>query len=121
MHKLSMFLIGCLLQGCSVASTYTGFIFGGEDLANATKRVCGGGAGSILAVPAFIGGTIAGPFVGLFWGLRGDFYILSNIDSLFSPYPHLDIHADSFTLVQRPFSGPSRIENDLFSESKNGN
>lgn len=116
MRKLSMFLIGCLLQGCSVASTYTGFIFGGEDLANTTKRACGEHVGNILAIPAFIGGTIAGPFVGLFWGLRGDFYILSNIETLFSPHPYLDIHSDSFALVQRPFSGPSRIENDLFSE-----
>ena len=99
------------MQGCTITSTYSGLIFGGQDLANTTKQNFDGVAGSILAIPAFICGTVTGPIIGMFWGICGDIYILRNIDSLVSPHPHLAIHNDSFILAERPFTGVSKIEN----------
>lgn len=84
---------------------------GGEDLAHATERSFAGEGkiGSILAIPAFFGGTIAGPFVAFYWGLAGDLHIITTLVATL-PNGYLDIPEDNFTLAQHPFTGPRRIE-----------
>ena len=105
---VSVALVTLALNGCSVASAYTGFFMGGEDLAHAAEK-----KHKLLGLPAFLAGTIAGPFVGFYWGLTGDVHIMLNLHTLAGPRgPHLDIPSDNFTLAQYPFTGPARIEEE---------
>lgn len=106
---LAGILLAASLNGCSVCSAYTGLFRGGEDLAHATERTFAGQTiGKVLAVPAFFGGTIAGPFVAFYWGLFGDAHVVANLDTLADGY--LDIPNDNFTLAYYPFTGLRRIE-----------